>query len=196
MPTIDREFLLKHLDPDNRGQRAALARAMGIEQSKLSKILAGTRRIQADEVAAILDFFDLTLEGGAPRPASATSSAGFSESEAEIYDPTPTGKAAIDALANLGTRPRHSQTYQLRRDFAGFALLRGDVLLIDMGAAPGQGDIVLATVSDPEADRHATVVRRYLEGWLIDESISTAPMQISDDQRVGIVGVVRGSLRR
>lgn len=169
---------------------------MGIEQNKLSKVLAGTRRIQAEEVPAILEFFGLALDGSATRPIVPASPSGFSESEAEIYEPSVTGRAVIDALADLGTRPRHRQGYRLRRDFMGFGYLRGDVLMIDMGAEPQYGDMVIATLSDPTTDAHSTVVRRYLGDWLAEDSPAAPLLKVADDQTFGILGVVRGSFRR
>lgn len=61
MFVVDAEWIKKRLG-DDRGRKAELARAMGIEADKLSKILGGTRNIKAEEVPKILKFFGAIQE--------------------------------------------------------------------------------------------------------------------------------------
>lgn len=65
METLDREWLRKRLG-DERGQQAALAKALGVRRDYISKILSGERRIQASEVVPLLRFFGEELSSDVP----------------------------------------------------------------------------------------------------------------------------------
>ena len=56
METIDAQWLKKRLSGD-RGQKAALAEAIGVGTDKISKMISGIRKVQADEIPKILAFF-------------------------------------------------------------------------------------------------------------------------------------------
>lgn len=56
MEVITSKWLADHLG-DDRGKRAALAEALGVTPDKVSKMLAGTRKPQAEEIPTILAFF-------------------------------------------------------------------------------------------------------------------------------------------
>lgn len=56
METIDRIWLQKHLG-DDRGARAEIARVLGITPDKVSRILSGVRKIQAEEVTVLVNHF-------------------------------------------------------------------------------------------------------------------------------------------
>ena len=45
-----------------RGEKSRLAEAMGIPLNNLSKILSGDRKVQAEEIPAILRFFSETTD--------------------------------------------------------------------------------------------------------------------------------------
>lgn len=55
---IDREWLTRHIGTE-RGALSEFARSVGIEPNKLSKVLNGTRRLQADEALEIVKYFSL-----------------------------------------------------------------------------------------------------------------------------------------
>lgn len=56
MEHIDQDWLQRHLGSD-RGVKARLAQETGISADKISKILNGTRQVQASEVPLIFKFF-------------------------------------------------------------------------------------------------------------------------------------------
>lgn len=64
MTVVDGEWIKARL-PDKRGEKAKLARAMGITMPKLARILSGERNVQPGEVAPVLQFFGETLGGPA-----------------------------------------------------------------------------------------------------------------------------------
>ena len=45
-----------------RGEKARLAEAMGIPLNNLSKILSGDRKVQAEEIPAVVRFFSKTMD--------------------------------------------------------------------------------------------------------------------------------------
>ena len=57
MEEINANWLRKRLE-NNRGLQAELAKTTGISPDKISKILSGKRRVQANEIPAIAKFFD------------------------------------------------------------------------------------------------------------------------------------------
>ncbi|WP_299933388.1 hypothetical protein [uncultured Pelagimonas sp.] len=59
MDEITPEWLKARLGTD-RGQKAALAEALGLSNDKVSKMLGGTRKPQAQEIPTILAFFGET----------------------------------------------------------------------------------------------------------------------------------------
>ena len=56
MQVITSKWLQERLGSD-RGKRAELADALGIGADKVSKMLSGTRKAQAEEIPTILAFF-------------------------------------------------------------------------------------------------------------------------------------------
>ncbi len=59
METITPEWLRARLDGD-RGKKAELAEALGIGADKVSKMISGARKPQAEEIPKILAFFGVT----------------------------------------------------------------------------------------------------------------------------------------
>ncbi|MEL7282133.1 MAG: helix-turn-helix transcriptional regulator [Pseudomonadota bacterium] len=56
MDVIDRQWLLARLT-GRRGEQTELAQAMGIDTDKMSKVIAGKRRIQPEEIPRVMAFF-------------------------------------------------------------------------------------------------------------------------------------------
>ena len=61
MEIIDAKWIAKHLT-GRRGELADLARCLGIPPSMVSKIKSGERRVQPEEIPAILAFFKVPAE--------------------------------------------------------------------------------------------------------------------------------------
>ncbi|WP_423212270.1 hypothetical protein [Paracoccus yeei] len=57
MEIIDAEWIEKRLT-GKRGELAALARALGVKSDVISKIRRGERRVQPEEIPAVLAFFN------------------------------------------------------------------------------------------------------------------------------------------
>ena len=59
MQVVTPEWLRERLGND-RGKRAKLAKELGVSPDKVSKMLAGSRKPQADEIPVIYAFFGVT----------------------------------------------------------------------------------------------------------------------------------------
>ncbi|WP_103171568.1 hypothetical protein [Paracoccus sp. SY] len=57
MEIIDAQWIAERLT-GKRGEKSALAQAMGVTPAEVSKILKGGRRVQPEEMAAVKAFFD------------------------------------------------------------------------------------------------------------------------------------------
>ncbi len=71
MEQVNADYIRKHLT-GRRGEMADLARAMGIDDSKLSKIMSGNRKVQASEVPAVVGFFERGIAEPVGVPADPT----------------------------------------------------------------------------------------------------------------------------
>jgi hypothetical protein len=65
MEEIDKNWLQRHLN-GKRGAKAQLSQATGISPDKISKILTGTRLVQASEAPRIYNFFYPGMTQSAP----------------------------------------------------------------------------------------------------------------------------------
>lgn len=172
----------------------AIARDAGLDQSAL------TRFMNDDERGATLD--SLTIDAimevtNAPAPFeqanAAPRPAGFAESEAEPYDPTP------HDLAPFGMENAHLAWFTLRSRALEFEGIRvGDRLIVDLNRAPKTGDIVCAQIYNwSRANDTQTVFRLYEPPALVASGPPEAgrKTRLIDGENVVVRGVVRGVVR-
>lgn len=82
------------------------------------------------------------------------------------------------------------------RPLAAFGIMPGDVLVIDRDRRPEAGDLVVATLTDPGTGERETVIRRLIDGLLLDADPTTAhPAIAATAEEVAIVGPVVASVR-
>ena len=160
----------------------------------------GTRTDSLQGVAKALgvSFEWLTTgNGSVDRPAAVM---GFSESampyelqkfQTKADDPQGTLRSIYGPMA---TTPA---TFKLTTSLPGFALMAGDVLVVDLARVPSPGDLALVTITDDETTESNTVVRRYLPPYLAagEGANPISPMrmdQIGVTVRYPVVGVMRG----
>jgi len=128
---------------------------------------------------------------------------GFGESEAEPFElRAPAGQRPDLAEKQrllpqlLAPAGRQLATYRLRVAMPGFALLPGDVLIVDLKASPKTGDLVLANVADLAVGSASTVLRRYLPPYLIaNDAAADAEALVVDNHRTTIMGRIAASYR-
>lgn len=126
MRQLDRDWLREKLS-EKRGLRAELARHLGIENDKVSKILAGTRQVQASELPKILSFFGEQLTEARKVPV-----VGYVGGGAEIYPIDDHMKG--DGLEHVDAPPgagRNAVAVVVRGDSMLPKYEDGDVLIYD-----------------------------------------------------------------
>lgn len=182
MDVIDGNWIKQRLTGE-RGEQAALARALGITQAKVSLTLKGTRNVQPSEVPKLLEFFN---EG--PPPVK-----GMSEATAEPF------KASADRLKLicdiLAPDIRHPQVYRASADADWLGVREGDLLLVDLGADAEDGQEVIAGITSDDGAETVTRVFQIYANWLISRPGRSGNMRLGDSQNVALRGVVRGFLR-
>lgn len=182
MEVIDGTWIKKRLT-DRHGEKAELARAIGISPAKVSLILSGERRVQPEEIPRVLAYF------GATKPDTPA----FAETAIEPFE------ARADTLALLGrvlaSGARHLTAYVVRDQRPFLNLGAGDVLLVDIGSIAKPGETVIATITDPDHNTAVTQVFLMLDNWLVAGPNLADRVAIKDDHTTGVLGVVRGCLR-
>ncbi|HGG04772.1 MAG TPA: XRE family transcriptional regulator [Aliiroseovarius sp.] len=191
MTNFNRFWIKEHLT-GKRGEQAALARAMGINADKMSKIMRGERQIKADELPGMLKFFGVSLRDGDSQPAS-----GFSESEATPFTPKQ-GDATNHLLAAFLATRRAPEIFEAKTHALGFAILAGDLLAVEMTGTAAMNDLVLCTLADPQTGAANTLLRRYAPPWALSGALppDAAIRTNTADGSFAILGVVRAVLRR
>ncbi len=191
MDKIDRHWIRKRLT-GRYGEQADLARAMGINSDKMSKILRGERQIKANELPGLLAFFDVSLDD-----TEGTSLSGFRESDAIPFttEPSDNTRQLFGAMLTADHVP---EVFVARTDAPAFAILSGDLLAVEMTDHAAPGDIILATIANPDTGEAHTTLRRYQPPWAIPGNIPQTHVDRTDDAsgRLAIMGVVRSVLRR
>lgn len=187
METIDGEWIKARLR-GYRGEKAELAEAAHLKPKQVSEILAGQRGVRQDEAARIMRFFGIRPEEPSAQVATAQA---FKEAPATPFDPKPNSPAER-LMATLRRDGRHPVLHKVTRDMTEHALLRGDILIIDMkNNTPAQGDLVICGIRNEVLDEFTTDVRRWFPPWLISGERGTT----RNGDGATIYGTVIGSLR-
>lgn len=99
-------------------------------------------------------------------------------------------------LRTLAPTAGNPAGYALTVSAFPFGLLAGDVLVIDLKAKAQEGDLVIATVADPQTGSAKTVLRRYLPPYLLSpDPEEEEPSLVVDGHRTVINGPVLASFR-
>lgn len=171
MPDHVLESILARM-PKRRGAVAEMAAAIGLEPDKLSKSLHGKRRLQVAELAQI----EAWLAGQAA-PEAGT---GLSDVRATPWTPAAqpdhlrtAAEMLVKFLAGNALAP---SCLELADPAPGFALMAGDVVIIDSARTPQDGDIAAVRIVEPDSGDHArTVLVRIAGQWLVSGQIGGAP---------------------
>lgn len=188
MEEIDGKWIKARLPPE-RGARTALAQALNLEPHKITKILNGTRKVQAREIPAVLAFFSKNAPGGLSEETAAFTHAPF----AEPFRPTP----AIEQIAKLCCPSVKRPFYYIaNRAEPLAAILPGDVLVLSHGAPTKLGALVLITRAGDNWEG-SNELRRYLPPHLAALDILNPEPAIPSDggQDQAILGEIRATLR-
>lgn len=185
------------LKPANVSERA------GLHNSTIRKILKGDetrapRMDTAEKIAAALgttvDAIRAYKPGGSLERPAPPPARGFSEDPVAPWTPPPNQPDPIGMLAPHG---RNVALYRLGLSVPTAGLCRGDILAVDLGTLPKDGDTILAGITDLVAGTTRTEVRRFFDGL----AVSTEPgsehpvLRISGDGTVVWRGTVAGMMR-
>lgn len=189
MERIDAAWLKHELKARNISQME-FARAAGIpdgDSTYVNKVLNGKRELKHDETLKTLDF--LRRKGILAPP-------GFSEGPLSRWEPAnDTERAAARHIAGSARSPMY---WALDRDVPAFALLRGDVVVVDnIGTAPDGALLAARQVDAETGDYPATFIARRIGAHLwTGDAPATAVLLPLADSTISIVGPVMGSFRR
>lgn len=179
----------------------AFAASVGRSKGYISEIVNGkktpsTRTIeqfaaQLDvPMSALLDDTDTYYN----QPHSPHPTPGFSDSSVVQWQgKNPSETKEIFRLHRI--RARHPTIYTTIIDLPAFAIAAGDLVLSDLGAAPSDGDLAIATISDDRRDRQSTTLVRAATPWYIFGSLGHAPMHRSENNSIGVVARVAAVVR-
>ncbi len=185
MEVIDRHWIKAHLGA--RGDQKRLADAIGITPDQVTKILNGTRKVQADEIPAILRYFNADQPPGFREPPTTPFTPAAYADQPDAW---------TDRLRDLfGQGLRHPQTLRLGQALLNFSLLAGDVVVIDMARTATTGELALVAREESNGETR-TEVRLYLSPWLVggDPTDQTPPL-LETERGVHVRHPVVGSFR-
>lgn len=167
------------------------------------RAVAGGRTIQArhESLVAIAQALDVPLDwlinGGDALPTMA--STGFAEHAAPYSlaeQPVEPGASYPALRALFGPEAMTPATYRINSDLPAFALVTGDVVVIDQSRLPIAGELALIRVIDEEHATAATLICRYLPPFLQsgEQNPNNPPLRV-DQPGVTVRHPVIGSLR-
>lgn len=186
MATIDGDWIKTRL-ANRYGEKARLAAHAGLEPKQLSYILNGTRKVSQAEAIKIAEYFN---EAGV--------SAGGSENGVEPLD----DNHGVDANAlarAAGVDRENVNLYRARRNYPGFSIKRGDLLIVDPSSGAEEHRLTIVTTADSQTGTPITTIRRFVPPWLLSESMDDLPIRLqsnSEVQRLSgtVVGVLRNAI--
>ena len=185
------DFILK----SRNWSRNRLSKEAGINPSTLTKFYNGR------DGAGLLQSYTIEkIEKASGVPAFETSlptvQRGLSEDESTRYEAEPASHVppAVDALR--GNRNGVDPWVLRSRGLEAAGYLPGDILIVDLNAAPRSGDVVCAQVYD-RAGKAETVMRVYEHPFLVAATFDPSLFKplLVDNDRVQVRGVVVASFR-
>lgn len=186
MTGFDRPWLKSQLKRLGISQRA-FGEALGLDQSKISRYFSNERQLKHVETLRAQQF--LQKHGVAM---------GYGFAEGELAAWPPPGPDARNAVAYLAGDALHPMQWRLAAEAPAFALLEGDVIIVDAKAESPDGSLVVARRVDAETgDNAATFVARRIGDALATGRIGAeSPLIALDSNAVSIVGPVVAMFRR
>ncbi|NEX45206.1 helix-turn-helix domain-containing protein [Pseudotabrizicola algicola] len=166
----------------------------------------GSRGIRADKITEYAQAFRVApawlLSGDGPMAApkgnaegTAKRASGFGEAEIAPFIPASASAAKLveNLAAALAAGSRHIQTFTAQRDYAGYAVLKGDLLIIGTPRKETEGDLVIATLTDTNDGTSMTVLRQRMG----DRLVPPIQARIEDEDKLsaGILGTVISVVR-
>lgn len=191
MDVIDQQWIVSRLT-GARGEKAALAAAMGVPRDIVTKILKGERKVQGHEVPAVLRFF--RAEGDHQRVP------GFAETGVVPYRADAfTGPPSSAVIALFAPALAEAQVWAVARNYPAFGVQENDIIVVDPRRRAVPGDLVVAQVVDQSVGAGVTHIARHVPPYLLtgEPVIDANPMPLAGrgDLVVSTHGVVLGVAR-
>lgn len=179
MDVVDGKWIEARLT-GKHGELKKLADAIGIEPAKVTKILKGKRNVQPDELPRLLAYFGTPPVGGFDdKPAAYIP---------KSISPIPIDSRVADQLAPQVVRP---VAFRINLPMPAYALLSGDVLIIDPSPEVEADGLVLVNLWNDHGDGETVIRRRFGKTLLSCDPCDAEPMiPIDGSPRIGIHGVI------
>lgn len=176
-------------------RQSQLADAIGISRGYLSELISEKKEPSQKMLVQIADALGVSpaelFEPNAPAPSP--NATGFSEEGATYI----ADAVQAPSTARQTRRVGHQQHLIARRNMLGFAILRGDEIMIDIAAPPPTRGLVAVTRVDLNTGAGVTLIRRIEAGLLISDDPTSPPDEWEgDDFNVAVMGVVVGIVRQ
>lgn len=202
---------LKRLMDAQGTNPAALSRKAGLNHTFIRDILKGHTRSPKVEnmqklagalnitVQDLVEDSDLLLAESAQPVPPGGKKPGFSETQLDPWAP-PEISAHRELqpramLVDLAPDARHPTALRLREAVFGFALLAGDVVVVDLNARAEPGNIVVVNSATDSGDA-VTLIRRFHPPYLISGDPQDTTALLADGARHAIMGPVVASFRQ
>lgn len=166
---INREWILARLDT-RHGAKSAMADAIGMDRTKFAKVLKGKRRLSAEEIAKVIDYFDRDeVQVFALEESPSQDVGGFSDGEVTPYRATSRQSEAqlLTICRSLAPSAAHASVMRAAQDLASFSILAGDFLVVDLQPTPKQGDLAICQLYDEQLGHAVSIVRQYLPPFYV-----------------------------
>lgn len=177
MDVVDGDWIRKRLD-GRHGEKAELARAIGISAQKLSLILSGKRQVQAHEIPKVVDYFN-NLD-------SNTHPTGFSEPARTFL--TPVDPPATGFSESFSAGPGRA-SYRVNMSEPGFGILRGDIITLKLGAQAQEGALVVVTEADDYGSARSFIARKAGNLFIIGDPAEPAKRP-TKGMSITVMGVI------
>ena len=137
---------------------------------------------------------------GTSRATSPPPTAGLQEAAAPFaIKQHPTDPNAPDALLRqiFGPKARTPSSVRLLIDLPAFALMAGDIVVLDLARLPVPGELALVSLHNADTDQHVSGVYRYFPPYLLPGTSGASPEPLRVDQpeisiRHPVIGSIRG----
>lgn len=180
--------------------QSALADQIGVKKGFMSEIISGKKSPSFETLIAIAGALGVSigeLFGEAPKIEPQNS--GFHEGQAVPYAWRPTAEShdTSSEIAALKHGIRRPETYKVTAPVPWLAMLPGDILIVDLGKSPKNGEIILVGLSDQNGFNTRTVLARFREGLaLMPDAMTQEPvLTLGTDPRAAWRATVRSIIR-
>lgn len=182
-----------------RKMRAAqLADTIGISRGYLSELISGKKEPSPKMLVQIADalgvspaeLYEVATTIASPQPPRVAT--GFSEDATAYMAEDQQGRTVNQAVS----RAVHAQRLIANRNMLGFAILKGDEIIIDIAASTPARGLVAVTRVDLNTGSGVTLIRRIEAGKLFsDEPMSPPDEWEGPDFNFAVMGKVVGIAR-